>query len=452
MVYKLVHNADITVGWDQSSLHVKGAGIVYWPARDGRLNVDTDTYLTNSTTIPGTDHVHKANDRSSASGGAFEIGEVTNHIVLENYIIFTTRLSKVFAWNTSSEVDISQLRPFELTTFYPSDASRSFQIHDLQGSFRSFAIFTKSGEVLIAYRPLLDAFFHASTSATPPEDPLPHPSRISSLQDQDVISLAFGDYHIHALHANGTISSFGHDPHNLGGFGLGDRITALFRGVQNDPGSDDGVLDGSRRRTVWFEPLMETRIKYLHNQGRPWEAGVPADTDIINRIMNENEMRNRYGDFFENEGRQWEEGITGENEMGAYFALKVAAAGWHSAALVLVDEEKAERARQKHIVPAQVRGTGEMLVRSIDKLNRTLWESLFGFVVWSLGPLLSIGKWFLGVPTRRRPMMDRSPAEEAKNDGVRYVWEDQPLPRLWEAGEGNDGTENTNTVWRSTVG
>lgn len=63
---------------------------------------------------------------------------------------------------------------------------------------------------------------------------------------------------------------------------------------------------------------------------------------------------NAIGDWFEAEGRKWEDRIAIPNreensDLGAYFALKVAAAGWHSAALVLVDEEKAEQARQSHI-------------------------------------------------------------------------------------------------------
>ena len=262
---------------------------------------------------------------------------------------------------------------------------------------------------------------------------------------------------MHALHTNGTISSFGKDPHNVGAFGLGDRITALFRGVQNAPQNDDGILDGSRRRTIWFEPLMEKRMRCLHNMERPWEAPLTVDGETITRIMRSNEMRNRYGDFFEDEGRHWEEGVTDENEMGAYFALKVAAAGWHSAALVLVDEEKAERARQKHIISSPANGHKEMVARSISKASETFWASLLGLVLWSLKPLLSWGRWFLGLPTPNNGSMNLTEMAlqgERKDDadGPKYVWEDQPLPRLWDTEGGAEvEDDDPNSIWRSAV-
>ena len=251
---------------------------------------------------------------------------------------------------------------------------------------------------------------------------------------------------MHAVHANGTISSFGNDPHQIGAFGLGDRVIALFRGVQTAPHHPDWSLDGSRRRTIWFEPLMEKRMWYLYNKRRTWETPITVDVEAVMRIMRGNEMRDRYGDFFEDEGRHWEEGVTDENEMGAYFALKVVAARWHSAALVLVDEEKAERARQKHIVSSPANGHREMVARTVSKASGTFWASLFGLVVWSLKPLLSWGRWFLGwsAPNNGSMNMNEMALQgERKDDadGPKYVWEDQPLPQLWDTEEEAEGED-----------
>jgi SCF-associated factor 1 len=420
----------MVLGWDRCSLYIKGTGIVYWPPPNGRMEPTEDTLLIESTIIPGTGHIHNSDERTSGSDLASQIGEVTNHIVLEGYIVFTTRLNKVFAWNTSTEVEVSQLRPFELTTFYPSNPAITFHIRDIQGSFRSFAVFTTSGAVLTAYRPLLDAFFHASMAEPSSSNPLPRPSRIASLQNQSVISLAFGDYHVHALHDDGTISSFGRDPQNLGAFGLGSAIFAMYRGIMFEMRSWDGALDGRKRRTIWFEPLMETRMEYLFKPDQ--EGEVAREEDSRRRVLNDNQSRDKYGDYFEAEGRRWEEGVTDEGEMGAYFALKVAAAGWHSAALVLVDEEKAERARQNHIAPSLVRP-----VRSTVKVDEGLWSSLSSTVVWSLEPLYLFGRWLMGffvVHSRSKNDDDRTSGERERKEAerVRYVWENQPLPRLWE--------------------
>ncbi len=395
-----------------------------------------DTLLIDPTIIPGTGHIYNSDERTSGSDLASQIGEVINHIVLEAYIVFTTRLNKVFAWSTSPGADISQLRPFELTTFYPSDPATTFHIRDIQGSFRSFAVFTTSGAVLTAYRPLLDAFFHASTAESPSSDPLPHPSRMASLQYQSVISLAFGDYHVHALHNDGTVSSFGKDPQQVGAFGLGGSAIAMFRGVQHDPRTADGALDGGKRRTIWFEPLMGTRMRYLFTDER--EGRVARAQEVMEKLMDSNQVRDKYGDYFEAEGRRWEDGVTDQGEMGAYYALKVAAAGWHSAALVLVDDEKAERARQQHVVPA--------LVRSTVKADEGFWSSVLSAVVWSLEPLSALGRWLMGLFSMMHTGASPPRGNEMNEAGsVRYVWEGQPLPRLWE-------TDDRAEVEQSEVG
>lgn len=58
--------------------------------------------------------------------------------------------------------------------------------------------------------------------------------------------------------------------------------------------------------------------------------------------------------------------------MGAYFVLKVAAAGWHSAALVLVDEDKAERVRQQYVKkPNGGQDVGEGTIRGEGESGRS---------------------------------------------------------------------------------
>ena len=78
------------------------------------------------------------------------------------------------------------------------------------------------------------------------------------------------------------------------------------------------------------------------------------------------EARKVVGDWFETEALKWENGS--EAGSGAFFAVKIAAAGLHSVALVLVDEEKAEITRQKHVI------THDQYVQGKKGIARTAYQ------------------------------------------------------------------------------
>ena len=367
---------------------------------------------------------------SSKTTAESQFGEVNHHIVLEGYIIFTTSNSRLFAHSTASfHPEDLQPAPVELTTFYQSQSSDNFEIRDLQGSFRSFAIFTASGEVLIGTRSLIDAFFHGSTAPEPP------PTLIPSLQNQSVVSLAFGDYHIHALHSNGTISSFGKDPGGIGAFGLGRLPISGLRGVRAGTNSQDTKLSGDERRTVWFEPLMQKWLQFsLHQLFQRLKQPSGHGNTLQARSLEP------YADYFEEQGSRWEDSVSEDGEeagLPAYFALKVSAAGWHSAALVLVDEEKAERARQKQIIPSEVvvEDHSSPAQSDQDKERGPISAGaarVFGFVYWLV-------RWFLGLTARDARAAEKAKAKAREDqegprsqqqDRVCYVWEDQVIPQL----------------------
>ncbi len=442
-------------------------GIVYW---DACCDIDyegdlMDAFLIQTVTIPGTGYRRPRNCRSSSPTLESRIGEVMQHIVLEGYLVFTTNLNKAFCYSTArTALTVERLEPIELTTFYPSDSS-VFEIRDLQGSYRNFALFTKSGSVLTASRDLLDAYNTASSSPQLPPAPLPEPNRIPSLQSKSIISLAFGDYHFHALHANGKISSYGTDSQACGALGLGHRGLAQLRGVCHDFASGNGRLPpNAPGRTIWFEPLMETMLQDMSTksmEGDDFGRGF-AISRARAEHLGDPTTSIATGDYFEQEGTRWEDDVTSEEgEMGAYFALKVSAAGWHSAALVLVDEEKAERARQAHIIkppdpeptPQDAEseiaseedhwgGTWEDIDSPWEQLSKTFF-SVVDFVWW-------LGRWFLGLTARDEAERQRQqevgvpdgPAGLAealvRREEVRYVWSEKAFPRL-RVGEGGAG-------------
>ena len=420
-------------------MYVKDVGIVYWASvqdssylaggQQETLAV-ADMMLIDTVTIPGTGFRRRDNDRSTDGSLESSIGEVKGHIVLAEFIVFVTHLNKVFCYPTIFPVpalDIPQ--PIELTTFYPDVPSEQFSIRDLQGSFTRFAIFTDTGSVLMGSQGLLQAYRHVHSVQThEAAPPLPHPIRISSSQPSSIVSMAFGDHHFHTLKSNGTIVSYGKELQGCGALGLSNNSTATLRGVAKFGRMGDAFLPEREGRTVWFEPLMENwlqnmKAKYKESEVRQQEA---LQTD------NRASARKAIADYFEQKGAEWEKGVAKNDEMGAYFVLKVAAAGWHSAALVLIDDEVAEKARNAHKISRQPAPSPAPSVRSVDsrEVVEAPWDQLSNTVCAIGAWFWEQGRRFLGLTQRdeRREMGEDQ--AETKVEETEYTWEKEPFPRL----------------------
>jgi SCF-associated factor 1 len=331
--------------------------------------------------------------------------------------------------------------PIELTTFYNVLPDQKFHIRDIQGAFTRFAVFTDSGNIIMGTEEFLDAFHHAyTTSSSDAPIPLPPPSIIPSLQSKTIISLAFGDHHFHALHGNGTVTSYGQELRRCGALGLGERVESTLRGVYvQNIGFGNGRLPDGEGRTVWFDPLMEA---WLQDLGTKAVVDVEAKERLSMLNSGHVGAREAFANYFESEGAKWEEDVTKKGEMGAYFVLKVAAAGWHSAALVLVDDEKAEKARAAHVLeppPAKSRDpspAGSLQSNDsyvhIDSPGEQLTNAVYAFYEW----VREFGRWFLGLTQRDAA---REAAVQHENNGTKrpdegprptYTWTNHPFPRL----------------------
>lgn len=460
----------VVAGWDRNSMYVTDVGIVYWTpvqdseylrgARQETLDI-ADMMLVDAVTIPGTGHCQRKGRRSIEESLESRIGEVTAHIALEHYIVFTTDLDKVFCYPTSV-LPTPAPEPIELTTFYTASPSHPFKIRDLQGSFTRFAVFTASGPVLLGSCDLLNAFY-ADSVAAPSDTTIqpPSPTLISSLRSETTVSIAFGDHHFHALHNNGTIKSFGKELQGCGALGLGNRNVSYLRGVlSNGNGWGDTSLPNEESRTVWFEPLMETWLEDMRRksgEGEAMERGA-----MLNR--GQSGLRKPFADYFEKEGENWRESAPTEGEMGAYFALKVSAAGWHSAALVLLDDERAENVRDAHIVKPPPSPTLSAKSSDSYEVIEAPWEQLANTVYavfawfWEMGRrflglnllagdttqssavtpqawLWDLGRRFLGLKQRDAIREAEEVSNEVKEK--EYTWSKDPFPRL----RFEDGTE-----------
>lgn len=443
----------IRTGWDRASIYVNGAGIIYWPdhiAFRSEHPTEEDALLIDTATIPGTSFLSSTGRDDSATPES-RTGQVTNHIVLENYIVFITKLNKVFLYRTDFPLpELDPPDPVELTTFYSSTRDVPFEVRDLQGSFRSFAVFTTSGDVLMGNRAMLDTFYSTSQEPDSSNAPLPKPPTIPALENNSITSIAFGDHHFQALRSDGTILAYGTDNQSCGALGLGfPEGTGPLRGLLAN-GFSNGSLGDNVGRQVWFDPTMHRWLAEMKEKAH-MEGEVKARADMV-LVGRDRPGQNAtavmaLGDYFEREGRKWEHGVKEDGEMGSYFVLKVAAAGWHSAALALVDEEKAERARMMHVVPPEVEdeanekegaeseedwhgGTWEDIDAPWDQLSK----AVLGVVNWVWG----LGRWFLGLQARderaeaekKRKAEEDEQKEGEERDVVKYTWSNQPFPRL----------------------
>ncbi|KAL1302304.1 hypothetical protein AAFC00_002719 [Neodothiora populina] len=362
----------VVAGWNKSCALVNGAGIVVWDPisrENGAQESEEDAALILETAVaPLTAYQQSySGDSSEIAREGQHIGEIQNFICLEDHLVFNTHLGKAFAaritWNGADQA-VSEPVEIVLPTD-ESDASSSVEpptATDVQGSFRSFAIFTSNGGVLTGDQDMISNLINYSNR------PIPF-KRIPALQNASVISLAFGDYHLHALHASGHITSYGTEPQGCGALGLGGHgdPEGRLRGLRYTGIGGDGKLVPHAYtigRRVWFEQEKENWITFLTSGGVD-----PEEARERMRMCADTSVQGEVSEWVEQEGRAWEQKMTelgaepGENARDSgdssldddglctYFALSVTAAGWHSGALVLVNEDLARSTRERCLVP-----------------------------------------------------------------------------------------------------
>ena len=340
----------VAAGWDMSSAYVPEIGIVYW------------TPLQNDQADDMLDGVHveeKVIHDTVLEKTSQAVIPVMKHVVLADFIIWITSESRLFACRFGTQ------EAFPI----PGYSAKDRKLKDVQGQYRKFGVFTEAGEVLAGNTDFLHQCYTAFQN-----DPSTHnsgdwpqlaallagrPADVPALQHTGVIGLAYGDHHYHALHADGTITSYGTDSQFCGQLGLG-RYGARFRGLVKAPGvsRDAHLIPSAERhgRQIWFEPEKRDWLaSFIYEQG--------AERHL--RSMVNDDYTAMFSEWVEQEGRHWKDGPQGSQttkqsnrrstgstdyeDLNAYFAITIAAAGWHSGALVLVDDDKAHEIRSKYI-------------------------------------------------------------------------------------------------------
>jgi SCF-associated factor 1 len=432
----------IVAGWSRSSAYIYGTGIVVWdiasrPREDE--NEETDTMLVmEHAEVPKTGYQRiKGASRDTDEDRVLsqEIGAVLNYIILESYVVFVTDIGRVFCGRFGEKhlvEDIVELRALRNDTGTPSD---------IQGTFRRFAIF-RDGEVITTDQAYLDACWNARHQDTE-QTGIQGLRKIPALQHNDVISVAFGDYHFLALHANGKITSYGTELQACGALGLGGNgdPEGRTRGVRYSGFSNDGKLVPhayTHGRQVWFEPEKKKWVTYMTSGGKdPDEA-----KERMRMFVSEPGVQGELSEWFEQEGRDWDKDPNlkdaDDDGLGSYFALSVSAAGWHSGAIVLVNEQLAERVRQNCIIKDPAVEENEEKDGEEEE-----GEGSSRLVASSLSWLYALGRAFLGLPPTGHPLQDADNHPEQSNDfldpvthgaspekGYLYIWADKSFPRL----------------------
>lgn len=454
---------NVVAGWNRSSAYVTGTGIVTWdlPAHDHQEDIELDTVIVQDwLAVPRTNYVRPYGSAREPDNSAQKMGEdvgvVTNWILLECHTVFCTDIGKVFAiphqWQLESGFIFDSIELCELQSLSKEDSTPG--VIDIQGSFRKFGIFKRNGEVLIVNDDYLSAACQQATRVQSGAQ-LPPVVKIPALQNNGVIQLAFGDYHYHALHSNGSITSYGTEPQSSGALGLGGwvqdgfsrHLTSLSQEMMQ--GNLRGFhverfnLDRSllpyayyRGRQVWFQPEKKKWLDYLASGGFDSEEAK----ERLKMCSWNLAVRGQLSEWIEQQGRAWDQKPENkqkdEDGLGAYFALGVTAAGWHSGALVLVNDDLVNAIADSVTVDDPEFTHTDLPTPNLpgpsgeEAAHRNIAERMLSLVNQGLHSVL-------GLPTAENnpyhetTLDPKSPEALIRpRQGKKYVWAETAFPRL----------------------
>ena len=482
----------VVAGWNMSAAYIEGAGIVLWEPlkrENGDAETEDTALVLESGVVPMTSYRRERRKGSVRAGDedslAETIGEVQSFIVLEAVVLFNTHLGKMFVALINSDDGAPRVdEPYELKINAVSDVAQADEelatepafATDVQGSYTSFAVFLSSGAVLTLQQSILIDLLQLPNRPATSEQSIPW-TRIPALQHKNVIRLAFGDYHFHALHSSGHITSYGVEPQSCGALGLGGHgdPEGRLRGIRYAGLGGDGRLVPhayTEGRRVWFEPEKREWVTFLTAGGvDPGEAQERMRLALgVQGVVGQGEV----SEWIEQEGRAWGEkfgvqDVGEEGGTGAYFALSVTAAGWHSGALVLVNDDLAGRVREA----CEVRESDEPIEDDEDEEEQgvdTAQDSApTSYLATAVTTVLDYGRWFLGIGPYAHPsstsgarpiaLPDNGARQnttlirprnfgESPREGYKYAWAGDHFPRL----RLSDGREMPGTVdfdeWR----
>lgn len=188
-------------------------------------------------------------------------------------------------------------------------------------------------------------------------------------------------------------------------------------------------------RRIWFQPEKKEWLDSLSAQ----TANNPDSEARMGMLHNNRIALGELSEWVEEKSRDWDRrpGVKEQDVdgLGAHFALSVAAAGWHSGALVLVNRDLEEAVKQSCIgqpvtAAAQVEEHQQTAHAATQSPDDTVYSRITGFV------------------QRIRSVSLSAPADEPEDgyDGPEWIWAKEKLPRLklsnGEVMPGNDSVSD----------
>jgi SCF-associated factor 1 len=318
----------VVAGWQNLSVYLPGTGIVVWPSPNIPAWQDPEP-------LP-----RLIEPKYQRVSNTWE-DDITSHVILEKLIIFTTAAGHVY---------VSEYSDFDLEEDADPVVPDSYRIPDLenatevQGSFRSFGIFNSEGGIFIGSQEQIIRWLGQTEEAIAW-------NIIPALQKTGAIQLAFGDYHYHALHTDGSITSYGHSPNDCGALGLA-ALQGTTKGLEGqDFLMPHGFITGRR---ICFDPAQKAFIQEQEsNDSQHVARRRGLRTDSRRRVPSAEtySTRGEMGEWMEQHLRDWhlwpKVAATNAGGLAPYFALSVAAGGWSSGALMLVNEDVAAKVAEE---------------------------------------------------------------------------------------------------------
>ncbi|KAL9091953.1 MAG: hypothetical protein Q9159_001098 [Coniocarpon cinnabarinum] len=349
-------------------------------------------------------------------------GAVVNWILLESFLVWVTDIGRVFATHIHEDGTALITSPLELTSLVDHNAvsGAGSDILDVQGSFRDFALLRANGEVLSSNQDMLTHLWSIRVETDSPTQWSPRFRKIRALQHTGVIQLAFGDWHFHALHRDGHITSYGKEMSFCGSLGLGDTGIDMVRGIKSTGFGGDGVLleqCNTNGRRVFFENQMKEWMDHVRTGGKDKGEAVSR----MDAVFADDEQRAEVSEWFECRLRDWDRdvpasvaNITNDDGLAAFFALSVAAAGWHSGALVLQNDNKAAQIRKRY---------EQGLLEQPEGQSSILSDGQSSLVDKTKALVMGLGRSFLGLP-------ETEPSAETSANELAPPWQNETFPRL----------------------
>lgn len=442
----------VVAGWDKSTAYIYEYGIVVWDIlrQTGPTDDESDTMLVmEPAVVPRTSYqpTVRSSKTDTDTDLASDVGTVLNYIVLEHYVVFITSLGRVFAakFTRTPRDTVSINDPFELRAFRRTTDSPM----DIYGTFRTFGVL-KDNMVITSSQGYITRCEQNIENADFDPEGDPEVKQIPAMQNSGVIALAFGDYHFHALHSSGHITSYGAAPDACGALGLGSEKESLLRGQWAERrgfGSSPRIWPESEKigRRVWFEHWRHQWLRFMVDGGNKLAEARNRMGYILHNAPQERRIAARaaVSEWVEQRGREWDEaggyvpagGYTKTTKTSTaessnyspgsvpYFALSVSAAGWHSAAIVLANSDLEEkRNKYRHPIGEPTKPVTTSPDNEDSSKTNSGMQMPGSFPAESNAPL-SFTKRRFGENIHGRPT-------GIAGDEYEYVWADEPWPRL----------------------